>query len=103
MVNKKMQSKSLFKYFIFLFVLILVVMFLSNARNPKVCELASVEEGIERLYTIGNEMIAVSTDKKVYIWDWDEVCSDKPLKQEFAASQLISLASRRVLWVPSKG
>ena len=81
------------------FILVIIIMFVANYKSTLQHELDVPVSGIERLYTIGNSLVAVSTSKEVYVWNWNRM-SDKPTIKSFGASILLWLAEGKLVWLP---
>jgi hypothetical protein len=95
----KSKSRHPVLLFFVVFVLIVIVMFVANYKSTVQYELDTPISGIERLYTIGNSLVAVSTLKEVYVWNWNRI-SDKPTIKSLRASILLWLADGKLVWLP---
>ncbi|KKK59377.1 hypothetical protein LCGC14_3035000, partial [marine sediment metagenome] len=60
----------------------------------------AANEGIEKLYTVGNSLIAISDSDDVYIWDWKELDSE-PIIQTVPSEKLLCLDSGKIIIAPS--
>jgi len=77
--------------FFMAFVLIVVVMFVANQRSVLVNELQlPFNEGMRGLSTYGNSLVAVSSDNKIFIWDWNNL-SKRPQSGSVESQQAVLL------------
>ncbi|HEG44172.1 MAG TPA: WD40 repeat domain-containing protein [Phycisphaerales bacterium] len=96
MKNKKKSPMM----FALCFAVIVILMFIANYRSTLVQELDAPNEGIEKLYTVGNSLIAISDSDDVYIWDWKELDSE-PIIQTVPSEKLLCLDSGKIIIAPS--
>jgi WD40 repeat protein len=68
------NKKSPILLFFSAFVLIVILMFVVNQRSVLVDEMRlPFNQGMRELSTYGNFLMAVSSDNKIFIWDWDDL------------------------------
>ncbi len=90
-MNSLNKKKSPLFLFFAGFVLIVILMFVANRRSTLVEEVyLPFNEGIRGLSTCGNSLMAVSSDNKIFVWDWDEL-SKKPRTGSVESQQAILL------------
>jgi len=78
MGNSNNKKKSPVFLFFAGFVLVIIVMFIANqSKDVEVALEMPFNEGIRGLSTYKNYLMAVSSDNKIFVWDWDEL-SKKP-------------------------
>lgn len=82
------------------FLVVMGIMFVANYRSTLVQELAAPNDGIEKLYTVGDLLVAISNSSEVYIWDWKELDSE-PIIQKIPSEKLLCLDSGRLIFAPS--
>lgn len=82
------------------FLVVMGVMFVANYRSALVQELDAPNDGIEKLYTVGNSLVAISNSNEVYIWNWKELGTE-PIIQTVPSENLLCLDSGRLIFAPS--
>lgn len=97
-LNKKKRSPILL--FLAGFVLVVIVMFVANYRSALEHELDAPVEGIKKLYTTKDSLVAVSASSEVRIWNWDKIDA-KPEIKRFRADTAVWLSADKLAWVPS--
>ncbi len=76
-------------FFIAAFAAIFIIMFISNVKSSLKKELQfPLNNGVAKLSTYKNSLVAVCLDKQVYIWDWDNL-SQKPQSITAESSQAL--------------
>jgi WD40 repeat protein len=79
---------------------IVIMMFVSNYRNTLEQELDTPVEGIKKLYTTKDSLVAVSDSSEVRIWNWDKIDA-KPEIKRLQADTAVWLSADKLAWVPS--
>jgi WD40 repeat protein len=97
-MDKKKQKPILL--FLFAFVAIVILTFIHNYRSTHVQEIYGPSAGVERLSTCDRQLVAISMDKEVYVWDWDDL-SGRPQVGKIKAPKAAAMSSDRLVWVPS--
>jgi len=100
MNNPNKKGKSPIILFFGVFVLIVVVMFVANYRTAIEQELGAPTDGIERLYTAGGALIAVSKANEVWVWDWASL-ADRPRTCSVKSNNAFWLPGDRLILAPS--
>jgi WD40 repeat protein len=81
------------------FVVVVFITLLANWRSALVREVRfPLNNGVAYLSTLGDQLVAVCHDNKVYIWDWREL-SGKPKIADVQSDQAVLLESGRVVSV----
>lgn len=83
--SKTSNSKSTNLLFVGAFAIIIIVMFIANQSKDIVALEMPFNEGIRSLSTHKNKLMAVASDGKIFLWDWDKL--DKKPETGFAASE----------------
>lgn len=86
--------------FLFVFVAIVILTFIRNYRSTHVQKIYGPSAGVERLSTCSRQLVAISMDKEVYVWDWDDL-SGWPQVGKTKAQKAAAMSSDRLVWVPS--
>ncbi len=77
-------------------VLVVVVTLIANRRSGLAIEVQfPLNNGVAYLYTVGERLVAVCHDNKVYVWDWNSL-SARPKVIEARSDQAVLLESGRV-------
>jgi WD40 repeat protein len=77
--------------FLGVFVVIVIVMFIANQRSALVEEMRlPFNQGMRGLTTYGNSLMAVSSDGKIFVWDWNNL-SNKPQTGSVESEQAVLL------------
>lgn len=100
MVKADKQKKTPIVPLLLAFVVVLFVMFVANYRSKLTQELAGPTGGVKRLSAFGNQLIAISQDNDVYVWNWNDL-SDRPQAGSVDAEAAIAMSADRLVWVPS--
>ena len=96
----KSKSRHPVLLFFIVFVLIVVVMFIANYRSALDQELDAPVEGIKKLYTTKDSLVAVSDSSEVRIWNWDKIDA-KPEIKRLQADTAVWLSADKLAWIPS--
>jgi WD40 repeat protein len=94
------KKKNPIVLFLLAFVAIVIFMLVSNYRSIHVQKLNGPRAGVERLSTCGEVLVAISKDKDVYTWRWDDL-SGWPQVGSVKAQKAVAMSSDRLIWVPS--
>ena len=94
------KRKSPVFFFIAAFFVIMAVMLVANYRSALEQELDAPVEGIEKLYTTKDSLVAVSASSEVRIWNWDKI-DVKPEIKRFQADTAVWLSADKLAWIPS--
>ena len=87
----KSKKKSPVALFFAGFVLVVIIMLVANQRSALVDEMQlPFNQGIRELSTYKNSLMAVSSDYKIFVWDWDEL-SKKPRTGSVESQQAVLL------------
>lgn len=86
--------------FLFVFVAIVILTFIRNYRSTHVQKIYGPSAGVGRLSTCSRQLVAISRDKEVYVWDWDDL-SGWPQVGKTKAQKAAAMSSDRLVWVPS--
>ena len=96
----KTQKRSPIIFFFIVFVAIVAVMFIASYRSALEYELDAPVEGIEKLYSTKDSLVAVSASSEVRIWNWDKIDA-KPEIKRLQADAAVWLPANKLVWVPS--
>ena len=77
MVRSSQKKKSPVIFFLVALLVIIIVMFIANRSSTLEHELKAPLGGVAKLYTVENQLIAISQDNEVYVWNWEQL-QDKP-------------------------
>jgi WD40 repeat protein len=94
------KKKNPIVLFLLAFVAIVIFMLVSNYRSIHVQKLNGPRAGVERLSTCGAQLVAISKDKEVYAWRWDDL-SGWPQVGSVKAQKAVAMSPDRLIWVPS--
>jgi WD40 repeat protein len=90
-MNSSNSKKSPILLFFAAFVLVVIVMFVANQRSALVDEMRlPFNQGMRELSTYGNSLMAVSSDNKIFVWDWAKL-SEKPRTGSVESQQAVLL------------
>ena len=93
MVVSKGKKKSPVFLFLAGFILIVIIMFISNQQSDIAGELSMpLNEGIRAMSGYDNKIFAVASDGKYFIWDWEKL-DDKPMTGSANSDQAYLLKS----------
>lgn len=93
MVDSKGKKKSPVFLFLAGFILIVIIMFISNQQSEVAGELSMpFNEGIRAMSGYDNRIFAVASDGKFFSWDWEKL-DDKPMKGSASSDQAYLLES----------
>lgn len=70
------QNKKRSPVFLFIgaFIVIVIIMFVANqGQNDNIALEMPFNEGVRSLSTYGNKLMAVASDGKTFLWDWDQL------------------------------
>lgn len=81
------------------FLVIIGIMFIANYKSTLVQELDAPDDGIEKLYTVGDWLIAVSNGSEVYLWNW-KMLENKAKITSVATKNTIALSAGKLIWAP---
>jgi len=95
--NKKKNPTILF---LLAFVAIVISMFIANYRSTRVQELNSPKSGVEKMSTFGEQLIVISRDNDIYVWDWNDLSNWTQIGA-VEAQKVAAMSSDRLVWVPS--
>ncbi len=96
------NKKSPILLFVGAFVIIIIVMFIANqSKDVKVALEMPFNEGIRSLSSYNNKLLAVASDGKTFLWDWDKL--DKKPEIGSAASEQAYLLDPDVVALLKKG
>ncbi len=85
MSNAKSKRSPAF-FFVGAFVVIIIVMFIANqSKDVEVALEMPFNEGIRSLSSYNNKLLAVASDGKTFLWDWDKL--DKKPETGYVASE----------------
>ncbi len=89
----KSNNKKKFPVVFFLIALaaIGVVMFVANSKSLLKRELSPPADGVKKLYTVGDSLVAISPTKEIHIRDWNRI-DNKP--------KTIYSKTNEVIWLP---
>lgn len=74
MGNSNNEKKSPVYWFLAGFIIIIIIMLIANqSKDVEVALEMPFNEGIRVLSTYSNSLMAVSSDNKIFVWDWDEL------------------------------
>jgi WD40 repeat protein len=91
MGNSNNEKKSPVYWFLAGFIIIIIIMFIANqSKDVEVALEMPFNEGIRALSTCKNFLMAVSSDNKIFVWDWDEL-SKKPRTGSVESQQAVLL------------
>ena len=96
------NSKKNLLFFLIAVVVIILIMIRANYSSDLLLELFPPKEGARKLFTSGNQLVAVSNQNEVYIWDWDNLSAD-PQKGTVKAQDLTWMQPGRLVWSPFAG
>ena len=65
MTNLPKKRKTPIVSFLLVFAAIIIVMLIANIRSTLECELSAPANGVRKLYTVGNQLVAVSPSNEV--------------------------------------
>ena len=94
--NKKKGPKALL---IAAFATIVIVMLIANYRSPIVDEIRNPESGVDKLLTYGKQLIAISPNKDIYTWDWEDFIK-APQTSRVEAQMVIAMSNGYLVWIP---
>ncbi len=100
MAASSYKRKSPVLFFVAVFSLIVLVMLAVNSRSLVKHEFNAPAGGIERLYTAGGVLIAVSKTNEVWVWDWTSL-ADGPRVRSVKSSNALWLPGDRLILAPS--
>lgn len=100
MTKPEKRKKSPIALFLWAFVVIALIMFIANYRRILKQELQSPRGGVEKLSTYQGQLIAISPNREIYVWDWRDL-SARPQVSFINAQKAVAMNSGRLLWVPS--
>jgi len=101
MAASSYKKKSPVLLFFVGFLVIIGIMFIANYKSTLVQELDAPDDGIEKLYTVGDSLVAVSDKSEIYLWNWKEL-ENKAKITSVAASNVAALLAGKLIWVPSR-
>lgn len=94
--NKK---KSPLKFIALGFIVIVILMFLANSKTELLHGLKPPRGGVEKLYSKGNSLIAVSRTNNISIWNWNDL-EVRPFKTSIQAEKSTILSEDSIAWIP---
>ncbi|RKY12193.1 MAG: hypothetical protein DRP65_02035 [Planctomycetota bacterium] len=100
MADSPNKKKSPVLLFFVGFLVIIGIMFIANFKSPLKHELDAPAGGIERLYTAGEALIAVSMANEIWVWDWASL-DDTPRTRTVKANNVLWLPDNRLISAPS--
>lgn len=81
-MSKKESRKSSVLLFVGAFVVIIIVMFVANqSKDIEVALEMPFNEGVRSLSTYESKLMAVASDGKTFLWDWDKLDQDAVVGQ----------------------
>lgn len=86
-------------FFFAAMVSIVLLTIIANLRSKVVAKLNAPEDGVRKLFTCGNWLVAVSPKGEVYTWDWNQLTL-KPRKYSFDAEDLTVTGEGFVIFAP---
>ncbi len=98
MARQGSKKKSPMALLLLVFAAIVIVMFIANYRSAIVEELRNPRSGVKKLSTYGKQLIAISPDNEIYIWDWDDL-SNWPQTGSVNAQKVVAMSGKRILWI----
>ena len=96
--NKKKKFPTVLFFGVLLF--IIIIMFIVNYKSMLVKELKAPNVGIKKLLTYEEQLIAISQDNEIYLWDWNNL-DRSPQINTLEAQHVAPISADRLLWVPS--
>jgi len=99
MTNLPKKRKTPIVSFLLVFAAIIIVMLVVNVRSMLEFELSAPANGVRKLYTVGNQLVAVSPGNEVYVWNWDALV-DKPETGSVRANNVVWLPGNQLIWTP---
>ncbi len=97
MADSPNKKKSPVLLFFVGFLVIVGVMFIANYRSPLVQELDAPDDGIQKLYTVRDSLVAVSNRSEIYLWNWKELEDKAKIISVKAANVAVLPADKLVL------
>lgn len=77
MANSKNRKKTSVTLFILIFAAVVIVMFVARQQSVLVEEIRfPLNNGVSKLSTWQNSLVAFSLDKKIYVWDWNHLSKE---------------------------
>ena len=100
MADTDKKKKRPIVLFLLAFIVVVILMFVANYKSIHVQELSGPKSGVEKLSTCGERLIAISKDKDIYTWNWNDL-SARPQVGSVKAQQAAAMSPDRLIWVPS--
>jgi WD40 repeat protein len=89
--------------FLVAFIIIIIIMFIANqSKDVEVALEMPFNEGIRALSTYKNPLMAVSSDGKIFVWDWDKL-SEKPRTGSVASEYAVLVGPDKVASLRQSG
>ena len=99
MAKQDNKNKSPKVLLIVAFAAILIVMFIVNYRSVIVDEIRNPESGVDKLLTYGKQLIAISPNKDIYAWDWEDFIK-APQTSRVEAQMVTAMSNGYFVWIP---
>jgi len=74
-------------------------MFIANIRSSFKIGLNIPPEGVTRLYTVGNSLVAILPNNQLYIWNWQNL-KDKPIRISSPSNNALWISERKLVYMP---
>lgn len=98
---EKQKKKSRTIGFVVVFALIVTAMVVVNYKSGSVQEFYGPDSGIADLYTVDNNLAALSQEGEIYLWPWDDLAG-WPKISEVKAVKTAYMSGDRLLIAPKK-
>ena len=91
------KSKKNILLFLGAIVAVIMLMIVANLRSKLLLELTAPQGGVRKLFTSGDNLVAISNGNEVYVWDWKNL-SGKPEKSSVTALDVTWMEPGRLVW-----
>jgi len=91
--NKKTSAL----FFLLMCGIILTMVIIHHRSSQSVLTLESTSGGVEKLYTVGNSLVAISPKKHIRVWNWKKL-NEGSRDSYVKADQMIYLSEDKLIW-----